>query len=56
MISKYLTKKKIAKTFNEFFISIGSNLAAALDFTGTSLINSPMNQNLFTEKVEVHFE
>ncbi|MEM6812708.1 MAG: endonuclease/exonuclease/phosphatase family protein, partial [Pseudomonadota bacterium] len=41
-------KKEIAKTFNEFFISIGSNLASAFNFTGTSHINPPINQNSFT--------
>ena len=41
-------KKEIAKTFNNFFISIGSNLASAFNFTGTSHINPPINQNSFT--------
>ena len=31
-------KKEIAETFNDFFIFIGSNLAAAFNFTGTSHI------------------
>ena len=40
-------KKEIAKTLNKFFICIGYNIASAFNFTGTSHINPPMNQNLF---------
>ena len=41
-------EKEIAKTFNEFFSSVGSKLAAAFNFSHTSHINPPVNENSFS--------
>ena len=40
-------EKEIARTFNEFFSSVGSN-AAAFDFSDTSHVNPPVNENSFS--------
>ena len=41
-------KKEIAKTFNDFFSSVGSKLAASFNFSDTSHINPPVNENPFS--------
>jgi len=40
-------KKEIAETFNNYFASIGSPLASAFNFTGTSHICPLNNKNVF---------
>ena len=41
-------KKEIAKTFNKFFSSVGSKLAAAVNFSDTPHISPPINENYFS--------
>ena len=43
-----MDKKEIATTFNNFFVSVGSNLASVFTSYDTSQICPTVNQNIFS--------